>query len=196
MQPKRPAFPVGLPTLPDTPHSTASRNTWSTEFKSVSSVTSTPVDQIVCRVEGVSKVCINRPEGQYIGSWKDQKPLGYGEMRYNSGNVYRGEWGPDGCKHGQGTFTYCNGDEYIGGWVADQMCGKGRYTCNGAGVYTGEFKADQMHGHGTYHFNSGDKFEGTWVNGQQDGKGIITTAKGEKYRALYKQGQCASVDPL
>jgi len=47
--------------------------------------------------------------------------------------------------HGQGSFTFANGDNYLG-----------------------EFKNDKRDGYGVYTNAKGDKYEGEWRNGKQN----------------------------
>ena len=57
--------------------------------------------------------------------------------------------------HGQGTFTYSNGD-----------------------IYEGELKDNKMHGQGTFTYAHGDKYEGGYNYGKFHGQGTITLADG------------------
>ena len=43
---------------------------------------------------------------------------------------YVGEW-KDGKIHGQGTYTFSDGDKYVGGWKKNKMHGKGTITLDG-----------------------------------------------------------------
>ena len=51
---------------------------------------------------------------------------GCAELANLAPGPYVGEW-KDGAYHGQGTYTFSNGDQYVG-----------------------EFRDNKMHGHGTY----------------------------------------------
>jgi|TARA_B100000809_G_scaffold186611_1_gene184789 hypothetical protein len=45
--------------------------------------------------------------------WKNEKRTGQGTFTWANGDKYVGEW-KDGKKHGQGTFTYSEGMKYVG----------------------------------------------------------------------------------
>ena len=62
----------------------------------------------------------------------------YGSYTFDDGNKYLGEWKEDDL-HGQGTYTFTNGDKYIG-----------------------EYKNSKRNGQGTYSFADGTKEEGFW----------------------------------
>jgi hypothetical protein len=49
--------------------------------------------------------------------------------------------------HGQGTYTWANGDKYVGAWKDDNMHGQGTKTFNATGI------------------NSGMKHVGAWKDG-------------------------------
>ena len=59
-----------------------------------------------------------------------------------------------------GTYTYANGDKYVGGYKDDKMHGQGTYTYARGDKYVGEFKDGEFHGQGTYTFANGDKYVG------------------------------------
>ena len=59
--------------------------------------------------------------------------------------------------HGQGTFTWKNGNVYNGNW-----------------------ERDLMNGHGKYTYANGNIYEGQWLNGKKHGQGKMTYISGEK----------------
>jgi hypothetical protein len=67
-----------------------------------------------------------------------------------------------------GTFTYFNGDKYIGEFKDDTRSGQGTYT------YGPEDKW------------SGDEYIGEWRNGEKDGQGIYTYANGKVLKGTWK----------
>ena len=54
-----------------------------------------------------------------------------------------GEWLNDE-KHGNGYYTYKNGDFYSGHFTNGKKQGKGTYTFNDGQEYVGEFEDDRM----------------------------------------------------
>jgi len=73
------------------------------------------------------------------------------------------------CQNGKGTFTWANGDVYVGDWVDGNRTGKGTYTW-GPGewegdVYVGDFVDGNRTGKGTYTWASGTIEEGYYLDG-------------------------------
>ncbi|MBC8443040.1 MAG: MORN motif-containing protein, partial [Proteobacteria bacterium] len=81
---------------------------------------------------------------------------------------------------GQGTFTYSNGEKYVGEWKDDKLNGKGTFTWSDGGKYVGKFKDGECHGQGTFSSKDGEKFVGEWKDDEEwniteyDKNGIIT----------------------
>ena len=74
-------------------------------------------------------------------------------------------------KHGQGTFTWSNGDKYVG-----------------------EYRDDKKHGQGTYTFGpksewSGDKYVGEYKDGKKNGQGTYTWADDTVEEGIWKDGE-------
>ena len=90
------------------------------------------------------RLWLNRP---YVGQWKNGKPHGQGKYTYENGDVYEGEWNY-GVRNGQGKMSYNNGN-----------------------VYEGEWKNGVRNGQGKMSYNSGNVYEGEWKNGVKDGQG-------------------------
>ena len=64
---------------------------------------------------------------------------------------------------GQGTFTYHNGEKYVGDWKNGKYHGHGTFTYPEGNMYVGEFKDGLKNGQGTFTYPDGDKYEGEWV---------------------------------
>ena len=71
-----------------------------------------------------------------------------------------------GKETGQETYTYSNGDKYVGEWKNDKRNGQGTYTHNDGRKYVGEFKDGEMHGKGTYTSADGQ----TWTVYHENGE--------------------------
>ena len=69
-------------------------------------------------------------------------------------------------RHGQGTYTYANGDEYVGEWKGGEMDGHGTYTWWNGEKYVGEFRNMLPHGLGTIILRDGDEwYDCEWEKG-------------------------------
>ena len=79
-----------------------------------------------------------------------------------------------------GTYTFSNGDKYVGEFKDDKFHGKGTYTFANGNKYVGEWKNDKKHGKGTYTFADGRKYIGEWKNGKRYKKGTIIYPKDPK----------------
>ena len=99
---------------------------------------------------------------------KGGKEHGYGTFTFADGDKYVGEY-KNSKRDGNGTYTYAsgsnNGDKYVGEWKNDNMDGTGTYTWAGGEKYVGPWKNDERHGYGTYTHASGTIETGEWVNG-------------------------------
>ena len=84
---------------------------------------------------------------------------GEGEIRYESGSTYTGQWERD-KRAGKGKFTFACGDVYEGEWKENKYHGHGKYSSADTDEYEGQWKEDKMHGQGRYFFRvSGDVHE-------------------------------------
>jgi hypothetical protein len=90
---------------------------------------------------------------------------GYGTFTWPNGNKYVGEW-KNGDQNGYGTFTWPSGAKYEGEWKDSDQNGYGTFTWPSGEKYEGEWKDSNMHGHGTYTWQSGEKAEGEWIDGK------------------------------
>ena len=119
---------------------------------------------------------------------KDSKKNGQGTYTYANGDKYVGEY-KDGKKNGQGTYYYSNGEKFIGGWKNNQRNGQGTYIHANGEKYVGKFKDGKQHGQGTYTYANGDKYVGEWKNGLKDGQSTFTWMIGDKYVGEFKDGK-------
>ena len=74
----------------------------------------------------------------------------------------------NGEYNGQGTYTWSNGDKYVGEWKDGKENGQGTITKtyrDGKFIYVGEWKDAKKHGQGTMTYPGGEKCEGEWVKG-------------------------------
>ena len=101
--------------------------------------------------------------GNYVGEWKDNKMHGQGTYTYTNGDKYVGKYKND-KRQGRGTYTYTNGDKFVGKYKDDKRHGRGIFTTANGYKYVGEFKDNKRHGQGTYTFPDGVKKSGYWKN--------------------------------
>ena len=59
-------------------------------------------------------------------------------------------------QHGNGTYTFKNGNTYEGEWVNGKCMEKALVKADGD-TYEGEFKDDAMHGKGIYTYKNGER---------------------------------------
>ncbi len=116
--------------------------------------------------------------GIYSGKWKNGKPDGYGEMKYDSGVVYKGDWS-GGVQSGQGTLTSPNGYVYNGEWADGKQNGKGNELFENGDRYEGKLLDGLKSGQGTYKFSYGYVYEGNWKDNVPSGYGKLTSESGE-----------------
>jgi uncharacterized protein YraI len=94
------------------------------------------------------------------------KGPGYVTESYPNGNKYAGMVNASGEKHGQGTYSWANGDRYKGNWINGQATGKGTYYSREGWRFEGEFLNLKFNGNGVYYFPDGKSRKGVWKNGQ------------------------------
>ncbi|CAM9386842.1 unnamed protein product, partial [Hapterophycus canaliculatus] len=97
---------------------------------------------------------------RYTGEWKEDVQCGNGEhvwieerpessismdTQKQMCNVYRGEW-RDGMRHGQGTFMYADGSQYIGHWYKNKKHGPAVFLSDNGRTFEGLFEDDTMAG--------------------------------------------------
>ena len=101
----------------------------------------------------------------------------FGTYTFDNGDKYVGEW-KDNKRHGQGTYTYANGAKYVGEFKDNKYHGQGTFTFASGAKYVGEFKDDKYHGQGTYTYPNGERRVGYFMNDQYipdicEGMGLV-----------------------
>ena len=84
-----------------------------------------------------------------------------------------------------GTYTFANGDKYVGEFRDNVFHGQGIKTVADGEKYVGEYKDGKKHGQGTYTFGTnskwaGDKYVGEYRDGKRNGQGTYTFADGRR----------------
>ena len=83
----------------------------------------------------------------------------YRRIEYDSGDVYEGEWSPEGKRQGQGKLKMANGDQYCGEFVNGFFHGMGTLILKDGGRYEGGFELGRYHGCGIYTSHNNMKYE-------------------------------------
>jgi antitoxin component YwqK of YwqJK toxin-antitoxin module len=140
-------------------------------------------------------------EGKYVNG----KEEGEWKSFYDNGNVDKIEVYEDGelvdepegstgcikgdCENGQGTYTFTNGNKYVGEYKDGKPNGQGTFTYNDGDKYVGEYKDGKRNGQGTFTYNDGDKYVGEYKDGLKNGQGTYTWASGSKYVGEFKNSE-------
>ena len=77
-----------------------------------------------------------------------------------------------------GTYTYADGDKYVGEWRDNNQHGTGIFTTASGDRYVGNFVAGYRDGQGTATFADGSTYVGQWKGGKKSGQGTLTLADG------------------
>ena len=62
---------------------------------------------------------------------------------------------PDGCENGEATYTWTDGENYVGENKDDQRHGQGTYTYANGRKEVGEFKNGKLNGYAITYFANG-----------------------------------------
>jgi hypothetical protein len=114
-----------------------------------------------------------------IGGCQTFPQNGQGTYTFTNGDKYVGEF-KDSKRNGQGTYSYANGDMYVGVFKDGKYDVQGTYTFANGDKYVGEYKDDKRTGQGTFTFANGDKHIGEFKDGKRNGQGTFTFANGNK----------------
>ena len=112
----------------------------------------------------------------------------------SAGDIYEGKINLYYQPHGEGRYTYKNGDWYEGEWKDGKRIGvtRGKKTYS-YGNYIGELNDNlEAHGYGV-HDSSIGKYEGNWKNDERHGKGKYTYKNGDWYEGEWENGSRIAV---
>lgn len=91
-----------------------------------------------------------------------------GTFSYVNGDTYVGQW-KAGKKHGQGTYTYAkDGTKLVGDWENGKMT-VGKWVFPNGTFYTGKFRYNKPFGEGVWVFPTGNQLTGEYVQKEQPG---------------------------
>ena len=78
-----------------------------------------------------------------------------------AGGTYTGQL-LNGVPHGQGTFTFADGEKYVGEYKDYEYHGQGAFTHADGRKYVGEYKDGKKHGQGILALPDGFQYIGEW----------------------------------
>lgn len=148
-----------------------------------------------------------RNGNEYVGSWNNNIPVGFGSMTLAGGDkvegdfvdglmegqgklitadgdIYDGEW-HQGKRQGQGKMLYSNGNRYDGSWQDDKRNGLGSLVYASGTVYVGDWKGDLRHGNGRLEFKSGERYSGEFRNDKKNGQGTLWENTDNSFSGLF-----------
>lgn len=111
----------------------------------------------------------------FRGEWQEDHAYGQGILTYSNNNVYEGQWQDDKVMHRVVT-VWCTVIPPLPPHASPLACllaqrhGFGMFFCAADGRrYEGEWLNGRRHGTGTLHFPNGDKFTAVWRDGELAG---------------------------
>ena len=110
-----------------------------------------------------------------------------GTFTFPNGEKYVGEF-RDEKYHGQGTYTFPSGEKYVGEYRDGKHHGQGTHTFPNGQIYVGEHRDGKRSGQGTHTLPNGEKYVGEFKDGNYHGQGTYTFPTGEKYVGEFKDG--------
>ena len=107
-------------------------------------------------------------------------------MIYKGKGEYHGYW-ENGRRHGEGVFTYPNGDAYSGWWRFGNKEGAGTYLFKETGMkMTGDWANGEIC-EGRWYYPNGIYFEGKFENNKPKGEGVWYFKNGNTLNGTYEQ---------
>ena len=114
-------------------------------------------------------------------------------MLYNGKGEYNGYW-ENGRRHGEGVFTYPNGDVYSGWWKFGEKEGTGTYQFKATGMKIyGQWKQSKVTT-GKWIYPNGTFYEGSFANNKPSGKGKWVFKNGNELDGFYEQKKTVGED--
>lgn len=102
--------------------------------------------------------------------------------------IYSGDL-KESTRHGQGTYTYDNGDTYEGTFLNNARTGRGKYKFASGTIYSGDFLDGRFQGEGQMSYSSGASYRGGFKGGEFDGIGRMQHANGVVYEGSWTEGE-------
>lgn len=99
--------------------------------------------------------------GEYHGYWENNRRHGEGVFTYPNGDIYSGWW-RFGDKEGKGTYIFKEtGMKMHGDWEKSEIK-RGRWIYPNGLFFEGEFQNNKPCGDGTWYFKNGNKLHGKY----------------------------------
>ena len=154
--------------------------------------------------------------GEYNGGIRNNLPHGIGELTYDDGIVFKGQW-VDGYIDGQGEMVNLDGSKVKGIWKKGRLV-QGKYPVievetkdkklylsyindertwvfekdkHAIGEYRGKTINNIPNGEGFFQYYDGDIYSGQWENGYISGNGIMVNKKNISlglFNKIFSQG--------
>jgi hypothetical protein len=145
-------------------------------------------------------------DGQkYEGSFLNGNFEGEGTMTNADGTVKAGIWKNNvysgkslgnygcisgNCDEGTGTYTFENGEKYVGSFLKGTYEGPGTYYYSNGDKYVGNFVNGTRNGQGTYTFAvDGRKYVGKWKANKFNGEGTMYYSNGTVKSGMWKDDE-------
>lgn len=143
-----------------------------------------------------------------IGTWRNNKFMGWGREVRPSGELYEGKFIKDELigkgiyknkkilyvgdfykyiKHGKGDL-FSKKCHYKGYFNNNKFYGNGRLDLYQQGVYEGKFRDNQMNGKGIFMWKDGNIYQGEMKDGMISGEGKLIKKNGFIYEGIFVDG--------
>ena len=133
-------------------------------------------------------VCLQKPNGLYLGEAEYLVPNGRGMFIFNKGGLQWIGYFYDGVKGDQGRLFDRRGNLlYEGDYKNGIRNGNGTFYYPDGSKYVGEFVNGLREGKGVFSWNDGTYWDGTFKNNEMDGTGNFFDGE-EAYEVEYKEG--------
>jgi len=111
------------------------------------------------------------------------------EFIFDNGDKYRGEYNDEGVMHGNGIYTFKNGNMYVGELKMGVFEGKGKLIYKNGDFYEGNWLDDNKEGVGKFTYANGNIYEGNFRLGYMEGKGKLSISNGNIYIGEFEKNK-------
>ena len=118
---------------------------------------------------------------RYVGEWRDSRRNGRGIHYRANGGVLDGQWQDDRPK-GYGSYRFTNRARYAAEWTGGARTGLDPDAWSVGGVYVGQHDGRE-NGEGTVMYSDGVTYVGGYRDGKKTGKGTMVRTAAPTERA-------------